>query len=72
MVFGATVHLETAAGDEVVYQIVGEQEADIRLNLISITSPIARALVGKSAGDEVHVAVPGGTRSYEIVIVRYE
>ena len=55
-----------------MYQIVGEQEADIRRNLISITSPIARALVGKSAGDEVHVAVPGGTRSYEIVIVRYE
>ena len=72
VVFGATVHLETAAGEEVVYQIVGEQEADIRRNLISITSPIARALVGKSAGDEVHVAVPGGTRSYEIVTVRYE
>jgi transcription elongation factor GreA len=72
VVFGATVHLETSAGEEVIYQIVGEQEADIRRNLISITSPIARALVGKSAGDEVHVAVPGGSRSYEIVIVRYE
>ena len=69
--FGATVQLEAESGDEVVYQIVGESEADIRLGLISITSPIARALVGKSAGDEVQVAVPGGSRRYEIVTVRY-
>ena len=73
VVFGATVHLEDLDdGSEVVFQIVGEPEADVRLGLISITSPIARALVGKSAGDEVHVAVPGGTRSYEIVAVNYE
>jgi len=71
VVFGATVQLEAESGDEVVYQIVGESEADIRLGLISITSPIARALVGKSAGDEVQVAVPGGSRRYEIVTVRY-
>ena len=72
VVFGATVHLEASTGEEVVYQIVGEQEADIKLNLISITSPIARALVGKMEGDEIKVAVPNGTRSYEIVAVRYE
>ncbi len=54
------------------YQIVGEDEADIRAGRISITSPIARALVGKSEGDVVDVAAPGGTRSYEIVAVRVE
>ena len=54
-----------------VYQIVGEAEADIRAGLISITSPIARALVGKSEGDAADVAAPGGVRSYEIVSVRY-
>jgi transcription elongation factor GreA len=72
VVFGATVSLESESGEAVVYQIVGEPEADIRLGLISITSPIARALVGRSEGDEVAVAVPGGTRSYEIVNVRYD
>ncbi len=72
MVFGATVDLEDQDdGSEVVYQIVGEDEADIKRGLISITSPIARALVGKSEGDVVDVAAPGGTRSYEIVAVRY-
>jgi len=72
VVFGATVHLEDLDdGSEVVFQIVGEPEADVRLGLISITSPIARALVGKSEGDEVDVAVPGGTRAFEIVAVRY-
>ena len=71
VVFGATVHLEDDAGVEVVYQIVGEPEADVRLGLISISSPIARALVGKCKGDEVDVAVPGGTRKFEIVAVRY-
>jgi transcription elongation factor GreA len=71
VVFGATVHLESGTGEEVVYQIVGEQEADIRLNLISISSPIARALVGKSEGDEIEVAVPGGSRTFEIVSVSY-
>jgi transcription elongation factor GreA len=54
----------------VVYQIVGEDEADIRAGRLSISSPIARAMVGKSEGDVVDVAAPGGTRSYEIVAVR--
>ena len=72
VVFGATVHLEDQDdGSEVVFQIVGESEADVRLGLISITSPIARALVGKLEGDVVDVAVPGGTRAFEIVAVRY-
>jgi transcription elongation factor GreA len=72
VVFGATVHLEDQDdGSEVVFQIVGEPEADVRSGLISITSPIARALVGKSEGDVVDVAVPGGTRALEIVAVRY-
>jgi transcription elongation factor GreA len=71
VVFGATVALEAEGGEEIVFQIVGEAEADVRLGQISITSPIARALVGKTEGDEVEVAVPGGTRAYEIVSVRY-
>jgi transcription elongation factor GreA len=72
VVFGATVHLEDQDdGAEVVYQIVGEPEADVRSGQISITSPIARALVGKSVGDVVDVAVPGGSRALEIVAVRY-
>jgi transcription elongation factor GreA len=71
-VFGATVHLEDQEnGSEVVFQIVGEPEADVRHGMISITSPIARALVGKNVGDVVDVAVPGGTRAFEIVTVRY-
>jgi transcription elongation factor GreA len=73
VVFGATVDLEDQDdGSKVVYQIVGEAEADIRSGLISITSPIARALVGKSQGDIVDVTAPAGVRSYEIVTVRYE
>jgi transcription elongation factor GreA len=72
VVFGATVHLEDQDdGGEVVFQIVGEPEADVRLGLISISSPIARALVGKTEGDVVDVAVPGGARAFEIVAVRY-
>ena len=71
VVFGATVDLEDAAGTHVTYQIVGDDEADISHGLISINSPIARALVGKEAGEEVEVAAPGGTRCYEIVDVRY-
>lgn len=72
VVFGATVDLEDQDdGGKVVYQIVGEAEADIRNGLISITSPIARALVGKSEGDIVDVAAPAGVRSYEIVAVKY-
>ncbi|HKU90279.1 MAG TPA: transcription elongation factor GreA [Steroidobacteraceae bacterium] len=70
--FGATVELEGQDdGKAISYQIVGEDEADIKSHRISITSPIARALVGKSAGDVVDVAAPGGTRSYEIVKVSY-
>ena len=72
VIFGATVELEGQDdGKSISYQIVGEDEADIKAGRISITSPIARALVGKSAGDVVDVAAPGGTRSYEIVDVKY-
>jgi transcription elongation factor GreA len=72
VVFGATVDLEDQDdGTEVVFQIVGELEADVKQGLISITSPIARALVGKTEGDVVDVAVPGGTRAFEIVAIRY-
>ncbi|HYP66327.1 MAG TPA: transcription elongation factor GreA [Steroidobacteraceae bacterium] len=71
VVFGASVELEDQAdGARVTYQVVGEDEADIRAGRISVTSPIARALVGKSEGEVVDVAAPGGTRSYEIVAVR--
>ena len=71
VVFGATVELEDQdGGGRVAYQVVGEDEADIRAGRVSITSPIARALVGKSEGDVVEVAAPGGTRAYEIVAVR--
>lgn len=72
-VFGATVELEELKGGEsVTYQIVGEDEADIKKGKVSISSPIARALIGKSAGDEVEVHTPGGVRKYEILEVRYE
>jgi len=72
-VFGAVVELEDQDDvHRVVYQVVGEDEADIRAGRISITSPIARALVGKSEGDVVDVTAPGGIRSYEIVAVKYE
>ena len=71
VVFGASVELEDQAdGARVTYQVVGEDEADIRAGRISVTSPIARALVGKAEGEVVDVAAPGGTRSYEIVAVR--
>ena len=71
VVFGALVELEDQSdGARVVYQVVGEDEADIRAGRISVTSPIARALVGKGEGEVVEVAAPGGTRSYEIVAVR--
>ncbi len=72
VVFGATVDLEDQdGGPDVTFQIVGELEADVRQGLISITSPIARALVGKTEGDVVDVAVPGGNRAFEIVSIRY-
>ncbi len=71
VVFGASVELEDQAdGARLVYQVVGEDEADIRAGRVSVTSPIARALVGRSEGEVVDVAAPGGTRSYEIVAVR--
>jgi transcription elongation factor GreA len=71
VVFGAVVELEDQTdGTRVVYQIVGEDEADIRQGRISVTSPIARAVVGKQEGEVADVAAPGGTRSYEIVAVR--
>jgi len=73
VVFGATVELEDQdSGSRVVYQITGEDEADIRAGRVSITSPIARALVGKERGDVVYVAAPCGIRSSEIAAVRYE
>jgi len=72
VVFGATVELESQEDSaRVTYQIVGEDEADIRKGRLAITSPIARALVGKEEGEVVEVAAPGGTRSYEIVRVSY-
>jgi len=72
VVFGATIDLEEEeSGVKVLYQIVGDAEADIKAGLISVSSPIARALVGKSAGDVVDVVAPNGTKSYEIVAVRY-
>ena len=72
VVFGATLDLEDEdTGNKVLYQIVGDAEADIKHGLISVSSPIARALVGKSKGDVVDVVAPNGTKSYEIVSVRY-
>jgi transcription elongation factor GreA len=71
VVFGATVQLEEEAGQRVTYQIVGDDEADLKLGLISISSPIARALIGRSAGDVAEVKAPGGLKSYEIIGVRY-
>jgi transcription elongation factor GreA len=72
VVFGATVELEDqASGAKVTYQIVGDDEADLKLGLISISSPIARALIGKNDGDVADVQAPGGVKSYEIVAVRY-
>jgi transcription elongation factor GreA len=71
-VFGATVDLEEKGGKKITYQIVGEDEAEIKAGRISISSPIARALIGKEAGDEVDVVTPGGVKKYEILDVRYE
>lgn len=72
-VFGATVEMEDQdSGDSVTYQIVGEDEADIKNGKISVNSPVARALIGKYAGDIAQVQAPGGIREYEIIDVRYE
>jgi transcription elongation factor GreA len=71
-VFGATVDLEDlGTGDSVTYQIVGDDEADLKSGKISISSPIARALIGKFAGDVAEVRAPGGVREYEVLDVRY-
>jgi len=71
--FGATLDLEDQdSGDTVTYQIVGEDEADIKAGKISVNSPIARALIGKYAGDIAQVQAPGGIREYEVIDVRYE
>ena len=72
-VFGSTVDLEDQdSGEKVCYQIVGEDEADIREGKVSVNSPLARALIGKHAGDIAQVQTPGGLREYELVDVRYE
>ena len=72
VVFGSTVDLEDEeSGAKVRYQIVGEDEADLKQGLVSISSPIARALIGKEAGDVAEVQAPGGVRRWEIVDVRY-
>jgi transcription elongation factor GreA len=70
-VFGATIDLEEVGGESVTYQIVGEDEAEIKEGRISISSPIARALIGKDAGDVVEVRTPGGVKRYEIIDVHY-
>lgn len=73
IVFGSTVELiDEGTGREIVYTIVGEDEADIKIGLISFTSPIARALIGKNEGDIVNFQAPGGEKEYEVVAVRYE
>jgi transcription elongation factor GreA len=72
VVFGSTVELEEEeSGEAVKYQIVGEDEADLKQGLINISSPIARALIGKEEGDTAEVQAPGGLKRYEIVAVRY-
>jgi transcription elongation factor GreA len=72
VVFGTTVALEDeATGDKVTYQIVGEDEADLKQGLINIGSPIARALIGKAEGDTAEVVAPGGIKRYEIMAVSY-
>ena len=72
VVFGATVDLEDQdSGTTVTYQIVGDDEADLKLGLVSVSSPVARALIGKQEGDLAEVRAPGGVRTYEIAGVRY-
>ena len=71
-VFGATVEVEGNGGEKATWQIVGEDEADIKEGRISVSSPIARALIGKEPGETVDVQTPGGKKRYEIIDVRYE
>jgi transcription elongation factor GreA len=71
-VFGATVDLEDESGEASTWQIVGEDEADIKKSRISISSPLARALIGKESGESAEVQTPGGVKRYEIIDVRYE
>ena len=72
VVFGSTIKLQDEdSGDKVTYQIVGEDEADIKLGLVNISSPIARALIGKNEGDTAEVQAPGGIKRYEIISVMY-
>ena len=71
IVFGATVELLDEHGKEIAYRIVGEDEADLKYGLISFTSPIARALIGKNEGDDVTFSAPGGEKRYEVIQVRY-
>ena len=72
MVFSATVDLEDlGSGEKVTYQIVGDDEADLEAGLVSVGSPIARALIGKSEGDIAAVQAPSGVREFEIIAVRY-
>jgi transcription elongation factor GreA len=73
VIFGSTVDLmDDDTEEEITYKIVGEDEADIKKNMISITSPVARALIGKQEGDVAEVQAPGGIKNYEIIEVRYE
>ena len=73
VIFGAVVELEDQdSGERVIYQVVGEDEADVRAGRISVTSPIARALVGKASGEVVEVSAPAGLHSYEILAVRVQ
>lgn len=73
VIFGATVDLiDEETGEEFTYQVVGEDEADIKQNRISVSSPLAKALIGKEEGDVARMQAPGGVRDFEIVEVRYE
>lgn len=73
IIFGCTVELlDEQSGNEIVYKIVGEDEADIKVGMISFSSPIARALIGRNEGDEISFSAPGGEKHYEVIEVRYE
>ena len=72
IVFGSTVELlDQGSGEEISYKLVGEDEADIKLGLISFASPIARALIGKNEGDEISFSAPGGEKQFEVIEIRY-